>query len=160
VGAVITTAPSTVIVIVPEMPTPPCESVILAVKLYEPGAAEDEIVPLIVPVPVVPLRPKPVGRFPELTAQVNGPTPPLAEMLAEYADPAAPTVVSVPEEEIVSLALMVMLRLAVAVWGGVAESVAVTVNANVPLAVGVPEITPAVLRFKPVGRLPVVTPQV
>jgi hypothetical protein len=52
---------------------------------------------------------------------------------------------------------MVMLRLAVAVCAGLAESVTVTVNGNVPLAVAVPEIIPAELKLKPAGRLPVVT---
>jgi hypothetical protein len=52
---------------------------------------------------------------------------------------------------------MVMLRLAVAVWAGLAESVTVTVNEKVPLAVAVPEIAPPELSTKPVGRLPDVT---
>jgi hypothetical protein len=49
-----------------------------------------------------------------------------------------------------------MLRLALAVCGvGVPESVAVTVNCEVPVAVGVPEITPALLKLKPAGNDPV-----
>lgn len=48
-----------------------------------PGATEDEIVPLIVPVAVVPLRLNPVGRLPLFKAQVKGPTPPVAETVAE-----------------------------------------------------------------------------
>lgn len=56
---------------------------------------------------------------------------------------------------------MVMVRLPVAVWPvGVVESVTVTVKLNVPAAVGIPEIEPAALKVKPVGRLPEVTAQV
>jgi hypothetical protein len=52
----------------------------------------------------------------------------------------------------------ITVRLAVAVWGvGVAESVTVTVNENVPKAVGVPDNTPAELTAIPVGSAPPVT---
>ena len=55
-------------------------------------------------------------------------------------------------------ALTVMLRLALLVVGvGVCESVTLTVKfvvpANVPL--GVPEITPALLKLNPAGKFPV-----
>ncbi len=40
---------------------------------------------------------------------------------------------------------------------GLTPLVAVTVPVNAPLLVGVPEITPAVLKLKPVGKLPEVT---
>lgn len=52
-----------------------------------------------------------------------------------------------------------MLRLAVAVLAvGVSESVTVTVKFAVPAVVGVPEIAPvAALRFRPNGKLPLVT---
>ena len=53
-----------------------------------------------------------------------------------------------------------MLKFAVAVLAvGVSESVTVTVKFAVPEAVGVPEITPAALRVRPAGKLPVVTAQ-
>lgn len=52
----------------------------------------------------------------------------------------------------------ITVRPAVAVWGvGVAESVTVTVNENVPKAVGVPDNTPAELTAIPVGSAPPVT---
>ncbi len=54
----------------------------------------------------------------------------------------------------------VMLRVALAEAAvGVCESVTVTVKVEVLVAVpvGVPEITPALLRVKPAGKLPVVT---
>jgi hypothetical protein len=59
-----------------------------------------------------------------------------------------------------SAALIVILRLAVAVWGvGVAESVAFTVKLEVPAVVGEPEMMPAPLNVNPAGRLPEVTVQ-
>ena len=47
---------------------------------------------------------------------------------------------------------MEMLKFALAVCAGVPESVAVTVTLNVPVAVGVPEMTPVLeLMFNPGG---------
>ena len=49
-----------------------------------------------------------------------------------------------------------MLRLAVLVFAvGLVESVTLTVKLKVPVAVGVPVITPLADKFKPVGKLPV-----
>ena len=55
--------------------------------------------------------------------------------------------------------LTVMLRLAVVLTGvGVCESVTCTVKFEVPSGpVGVPEITPALLKLNPAGKLPAVT---
>ncbi len=55
-----------------------------------------------------------------------------------------------------------ILKFAVAVFAvGVSESVTVMVKFAVPEAVGVPEITPVVpFRFRPAGKLPVVTDHV
>ena len=47
-----------------------------------------------------------------------------------------------------------ILKLAVLVAVGVSESVTVTVKLKVPDAVGVPEITPALLKLKPAGKVP------
>jgi hypothetical protein len=48
-----------------------------------------------------------------------------------------------------------MIRLAVAVLAvGVSESVTVTVKFAVADVVGVPEITPALLKLKPAGKVP------
>jgi hypothetical protein len=52
------------------------------------------------------------------------------------------------------------VRFAVAVLGGVAESVTVTVKLKVPNAVGVPESAPAELIITPVGSAPDVIAQV
>jgi ABC-type Fe3+-hydroxamate transport system substrate-binding protein len=58
--------------------------------------------------------------------------------------------------------LTVMLKLALPLAGvGVSESVTVTVKFEVPVVpLGVPEITPALLKLKPVGKLPDVRLQV
>ena len=50
--------------------------------------------------------------------------------------------------------LMVRLRAWAADCAGDSASAALTVKENVPLAVGVPEITPAVERDRPVGNAP------
>jgi hypothetical protein len=47
-----------------------------------------------------------------------------------------------------------MLRLAVAVFAGALESATRTVKGTVPDAVGVPLITPELLRFNPAGKEP------
>lgn len=52
------------------------------------------------------------------------------------------------------MALTVMLNDWLAVWGGVPESVAVTVNLLAPAAVGVPEISPELPKLNPPGKLP------
>ena len=47
------------------------------------------------------------------------------------------------------------------VWAGLPESVTVAVKLLVPVAVGVPEISPeVVLRLRPAGKLPLVMDQV
>jgi hypothetical protein len=91
----------------------------------------------------------------------------LLESVTVAAVAAAPVNVTVPAEAVPPITvvgfnateetagLMRTVRLAVAVWGvGVAESVTVTVNANVPNDVGVPLNTPAELRLMPGGVLP------
>ncbi len=53
---------------------------------------------------------------------------------------------------------IVMLLFAVTVYGTALVSVDCTMNANVPVAVGVPEISPVVaLNDRPGGRVPFVT---
>jgi hypothetical protein len=95
----------------------------------------------------------------------------LLESVTEALAAAAPFSVTVPVDDVppvtdvgfmatVAMAgLIKTLRLAVAVCGGVAESVTVTVKLNVPKAVGVPERIPAGLRLKPVGSAPDVMAQ-
>ena len=50
--------------------------------------------------------------------------------------------------------LTVMLSCFVAVSAGLPESATWTVKVDVPVAVGVPEITPLLLRLKPLGSVP------
>jgi hypothetical protein len=159
VGGVTASAASTLIEIDPDTTELPCESVIFAVKVKVPGTAVGEIVPLTLPVL---LRLKPVGRPPELIVQLIGPTPPVSVKAVDtYAAPASPVVGKDPAAVvIVRIPLIVMVRLPVAVWLGVAESVTVTVKLNVPAAVGEPEIVPEPLKVRPVGREPEVTAQV
>ena len=58
-------------------------------------------------------------------------------------------------------ALIVMLRGMATELGGLAESVALTVIAEVPAAVGVPEMVPVPgFRVRPAGSVPVVRLQV
>jgi hypothetical protein len=54
----------------------------------------------------------------------------------------------------VTAAATAMLRFAVAVFAGALESAARTVKETVPDVVGVPLITPPLLRFNPVGKEP------
>jgi len=56
-------------------------------------------------------------------------------------------------------AATLILRFAVAVAGGEAESFACTVKAEVPACVGVPEIRPDPEMVSPTGKLPFVTDQ-
>jgi hypothetical protein len=70
-----------------------------------------------------------------------------------------------PKSEVVvtlnGATLTVMLRLALLLAGVVSESVTVTVKFEVPVVpLGVPEITPALLKLKPAGKLPDVRLQV
>ena len=120
-------------------------------------------VPAVVGVPLIcPELPRvrPAGREPELSDQLYGVAPPLAASKAEYE-----TFARAPgREEVVicngvTLAATAILRLAVAFCAGEVESLTVTVNDDVPAAVGVPLIWPALLSVKPPGREPVVTDQ-
>ena len=53
----------------------------------------------------------------------------------------------------------VMEKLAVWLWAGDPLSVAFTVKFEVPLAVGVPEMTPPAESVRPAGRLPALSDQ-
>jgi hypothetical protein len=117
--------------------------------------------PAVVGVPEIApevLRINPAGKLPVVTLQAMVPAPPVDCNVALYAVLTTPF--GSDAVEMASRALMVMLNDWFTVCCGVPESVAVTVNVVVPAAVGVPEIAPAVLRFNPPGKLPVVTLQV
>jgi hypothetical protein len=96
----------------------------------------------------------------------------LLESVTVAAAAAAPFSVTVPIEDVppvtvtglkateATAGLIRTVRFAVAMWGGVAESVTVTVKLKVPETEGVPESTPAELNIMPVGSEPDVTAQV
>src|SRR6266853_5370482 len=98
--------------IVPDAAVLPCESVPFTVKLKVPGIADAEIVPVIFPAL---LRLKPPGRVPELITEVKGPTPPVTDSdFVGYTPPASPS--GSAGGVTVSCALIVMVKLADAVW--------------------------------------------
>jgi len=122
-------------------------------------------VPLVVglpeTMPVVAARLSPAGSEPAVIDHVYGGVPPFAVIGFEYA------VLTAPEG---SVALIVNAGGAAAattiesctdcVCAGLPESVTVAVKLVVPLAVGVPEITPvAEASDRPAGRLPLVIDQ-
>ena len=96
----------------------------------------------------------PAGSEPAVMLNVYGRTPPVAAMLAEYAEFCVPLF----NEDVVivtGVGLMVSESERVAVCA--AASVTWTVNVAVPTTLGVPEIAPAVLNDSPVGSAPTVT---
>ena len=114
-----------------------CDGVVESVTLTSTVLVEGDVgIPVITPAL---LMLKPVGS-PDAD-QVYGAVPPLAASVTEYAVPTgcagSPVVVMDGPD------LMRMLRLLEIVrWLGDVESVAVMVAVTVPVAVGVPEITP------------------
>ena len=96
---------------------------------------------------------RPVGRVPDASDHVYPGVPPAALSVALYELPFLPAarfvdVIDSPEAEIVSDSC------AVAVCAGDPLSVTATVNVAVPVAVGVPEILPALESVNPAGKLP------
>jgi hypothetical protein len=112
--------------------------------------------------PVVAFKVRPAGSAPAMMLQVYGGVPPMACKVWLYAVPLVP-----PASDVVVTpsggSVTVILRLAVLVTAvGVCESVTDTVKCDVlvTVPVGVPEITPALLRVNPAGKLPAVMLQV
>jgi len=120
-------------------------------------------VPLIAPVDV--LSDRPAGSVPVVTVHVYGAVPPAAAraVLVGYAAPIVPLGSDVVVTDSgVDAAPIVILRFAVDVAEGVAESLTCTVKRDVvALAAGVPVIAPVFgLRVRPAGKVPVVRDQV
>ena len=120
-------------------------------------------VPEMIPVEAPSVNP--AGRLPEATDHVYDGVPPLACSCVEYAVPSVPEgseeVVIARDPGVVDAELIVMDEFTVAVWAGLLESSTVSVKAEVPLAVGVPEMIPVeALSVSPAGRLPAVTDHV
>ena len=121
----------------------PAEFVALTVKLYVFTAVG---VPVIAP--VVPFKFKPVGRLPLAIAHVIGVVPVALSvwLYALFTVPSGSETVV-----IVGGAAMTMLRELVPFP---AEFVALTEKVNVPIVVGVPEITPVVsFKIRPAGSV-------
>ena len=122
-----------------------------------------EEVPAVVGVPLIwpdVHRVRPAVREPELSDQLYGVLPPLAESVAEY----GLLVCALDSDEVVictgaTEAAMVIVRLAVALCTGEVESLTFTVNDEVPAAVGVPLICPELPRVSPAGREPELSDQ-
>ena len=115
-------------------------------------------VPLAVGVPeitpVAGARVKPVGKAPAVIDHVYPGVPPLASTVCEYAVPLVPP--DRVEEVIASVVAPTTIDVAADfVCTGLPLSLTLTVKLEVPLAVGVPEITPLVdARVNPAGRVP------
>lgn len=113
---------------------------------------ETDGVPLICPTL---LNVSPVGNVPDGILQLYGVVPPVAAREAEYALFTCP----VAKDDVVTCsawapAATTILKLAVALSTGALLSVTLTVNENVPDAVGVPLICPPPLKLSPVGNVP------
>ena len=107
-----------------------------------------------VPLRTPALKVTPVGSAPD--AVTVGAGNPVAVTVNEPATPSANVVLLALV--IAGASLTVMLRAALAVaFDGVCESVTVTLKLTGPVAgpLGVPEITPALLKLKPAGKVPV-----
>ena len=106
------------------------------------------------------LKVRPAGKVPVPRLHVYGAVPPVAAKITLYAFPTVPA----GSGDVVVIAtggrLITSVAASVAVCAGLPESVAVIVNVLVPAAVGVPAMTPAVLRLRPAGKVPAVTVQV
>ncbi len=136
------------------------ESVTVTVKLSVPVK-----VPLGVPeiTPVVPFKVRPVGKLPVVTAQVYGGTPPVAcSWVCGYVVLITPAgndaVVMVNAGGAFTVKVIAWLA---DIFAAVEESVTWKVTElPLPAPVGVPLITPALLKLNPAGRVPAVTVQV
>ena len=149
VGATPVVGSTTMLKELVSLPTP---FVALTVKVDVPAAVG---VPEITPAG---LSVKPAGKLPAETSQVIVASP-VAASVALYALPsvALDKAVVVIVGAVPIVGSTVMLKLAVSLPP---VFVALTVKLYVPIAVGVPEITPAGLSVKPTGKLPAVISQV
>jgi hypothetical protein len=99
---------------------------------------------------------RPAGRLPEASNHEYPGVPPVALSVALYELPlfAAPRLVDVIVSLLGAAAFTVIDSEADCICAGDPLSCTVTVNVAVPLAVGVPEITPALDSAKPAGSFP------
>lgn len=101
----------------------PLESATCAVKVYVPATVG-------VPdsMPVAPLSDSPLGSAPDLTVKVYGAVPPLAARVVEYAVPTTPAGGLPLSATAVAIAVIVICREAVTVYGTSLESTPCTAN--------------------------------
>jgi hypothetical protein len=95
---------------------------------------------------------RPFGNVPALLLNVYGLLPPLALTVSVYATPTVP-----PDRllgETVMLGQPMVIENCLVAVHSVAVSVDITVNVEMPAAVGVPDTVPPELRLKPAGRPP------
>jgi len=100
------------------------------------------------------LRLKPDGRLPDAMDQEYGVMPPVAANAWLYATPTAPTGSGLPVVIVGAVGAALMVRLNVLVDDSPLLPVTRTVKLAVVATLGVPVITPPLLRLKPDGRLP------
>jgi hypothetical protein len=116
-------------------------------------------VPPVVGVPLITPAPesvRPGGNVPEARDHVNGVTPGLAASVCEYAAPTA----ALGKAFVVISGGTAIEKTSVSDCAGLPLSTARTVNENLPVFVGVPEIVPLGLKLRPGGRDPPVRLQV
>ena len=115
---------------------PPIESVTCTLKIRALT-----VVGVPVMAPDDGLRAKPGGRDPFVTFAVS---------VWEYATPSAP-----PGSEVITMVSPGPMVMAIVTWAvRFPKSDNCTVNCEVPLVVGVPEMVPVLLKNSPAGRLP------
>jgi hypothetical protein len=121
-------------------------------RIVNPNVPVAVAVPEILPVWL--LRDRPVGSPPEITPHVRGATPPVTPRVRSYSWLKFPF----GREVVVILGgaglLIVIESCFVAVSCGLPESRTLKVGEDVPVACGVPLITPEELRFRPAGKDP------
>jgi hypothetical protein len=138
--------------------------IVTACDIVDPGLSVTASVTVVVPpdpvgmpliVPVVAFNVSPAGSIPCVNVHVYGVVPPVAVCRKRNGKPISP--LAVAPEVIVSGPITASVKALVAVNGVVDESVAWIVKLDVPVAVGVPASTPALVRVSPAGKLPEAT---
>ena len=132
------------------------------------GSAESDTVgknvktPAVVGVPLINpdevFSSSPGGKVPGGTNHVSGGTPPEEAIEEPYAVPVKPLAIAVEVIESGGGGSIVTVNTGEAtVKGGVPKSVALIVNTDVPVLLGVPIIVPTLFRVSPAGSLPTPT---
>jgi hypothetical protein len=121
-----------------------------------------ELVPAVVGVPdnVAPVKVTPAGNVPALTSHVNGPTPPAAVSVCEYAVPVTPSANEFVDTDN-AVAAIEIVSVLLAVRPPTSVTPIVNDDTVFTTAVGVPDNTPVdAFNVTPVGRVPAATANV